>query len=177
MGSLIELPNSLIKGECVNNIAEDRHGMNTSIQIRPVHPDDASTWEQMRRELWPQSPEDHPKEIALFFEGTLAEPVHVFMAFTDTGEPVGFAELSIRNYAEGCSTNRVAYLEGWFVVAEYRGRGVGTALLKAAEAWGRTQGCTEIASDAEIENAISITAHRALGFSETARLVCYRKTL
>jgi len=151
--------------------------MSASIRIRPVQPADASAWEQMRRELWPQYPDDHRQEIALFFDGTLAEPIQVFMAFAETGEPVGFAELSIRTYAEGCISDRITYLEGWFVSASHRGQGIGTALIKTAEEWGRAQGCTEMASDAEIENEISAAAHRALGFSETARLICFRKTL
>ena len=52
--------------------------------------------------------------------------------------------MSIRNYAEDCQTDRVAYLEGWYVDAEWRRRGVGSALVAGAEAWARAQGCTEV---------------------------------
>jgi uncharacterized protein (TIGR02246 family) len=43
----------------------------------------------------------------------------------DAAGILGFAEVSIRPYAEGCSTDRVGYLEGWFVRPEARRRGVG----------------------------------------------------
>src|SRR5206468_5494106 len=66
--------------------------------------------------------------------------------------PIWFAELSIRNYAEDCVTDRVAYLEGWYVVPEWRRRGVGGALVAAAESWAQGQGCTEFASDTPIDN-------------------------
>ena len=59
----------------------------------------------------------------------------------------------------------------------FRRRGIGTALVRAAEQWARDQGCSEFASDAEIENDISVTAHKALGFTEVSRVVCFRKDL
>ena len=53
----------------------------------------------------------------------------------------------------------------------------GAALLRAAEEWGRAQGCTEFASDADPENAISIDAHLALGFEDAGLVRCFRKSL
>jgi len=68
-------------------------------------------------------------------------------------------------------------LEGWYVVAEARRRGVGRALVRAAEAWGRAQGCTEFASDALLDNHVSAAAHQALDFDEVAQIRCFRKDL
>ena len=68
-------------------------------------------------------------------------------------------------------------LEGWFVDAAHRRSGVGAALVRAAEAWGRAQGCTEFASDADPANAVSIDAHLALGFEDTGLVRCFRKSL
>jgi aminoglycoside 6'-N-acetyltransferase I len=95
----------------------------------------------------------------------------------DRGAAVGFAELSIRAYAEDCTTDRVAYLEGWYVVPDARRQGVGRALMAAAETWGRSQGCTEFGSDALLDNDVSEAAHLALGFEETVQLRCFRKLL
>jgi aminoglycoside 6'-N-acetyltransferase I len=99
------------------------------------------------------------------------------VALRSSGDVVGFAELSIRSYAEDCVTDHVAYLEGWYVVPEARRRGVGSALVRAAEEWARSQGCTEFASDALIDNEVSAAAHRALGFQETVQIRCFRKVL
>ena len=90
---------------------------------------------------------------------------------------VGVAELSIRPYAESCVTDRVAYLEGWFVEPSTRRRGVGRALVEAAEGRGRAQGCSEFASDAAPDNAVSIRAHRALGFTDAGLIRCFHKKL
>ena len=70
-----------------------------------------------------------------------------------------------------------AYLEGWFVVPKARRSGVGRALIVAAEEWGRSQGCSEFASDAQPDNEVSAAAHRALGFIEVGLVRCFRKDL
>lgn len=89
----------------------------------------------------------------------------------------GFAEAGARSLADGCETSPVAYLEGWYVDDNARRQGIGAALIHAAEAWARSQGFREFASDAELENLESQRAHLALGFKEVGRSVLYLKTL
>jgi aminoglycoside 6'-N-acetyltransferase I len=60
---------------------------------------------------------------------------------------------------------------------DLRQRGVGAALFAAAERWALEAGFTEIGSDAETHNAVSIAAHKALGYDEVLRIVCFRRTL
>ena len=147
------------------------------MNVRPVAPADAAQWRRMRLALWPDSvPDSVPDEIDQFFTGLLHEPLAVLVA-DDGGALVGFVELSIRNIAEGCSTDRVAYLEGWWVDVGKRRQGIGRALVRAAEEWGRAQGCSEFASDTEIDNEDSAKAHAALGFEEVERIRCFRKSL
>lgn len=71
----------------------------------------------------------------------------------------------------------MAFLEGWYVAPEFRRRGVGAALVRAVEAWGRAQRCAELGSDTEIGNAISEAAHQALGFTTVNRSINFRKSL
>ena len=145
--------------------------------VRVVNQSDATAWERMRQTLWPAAAGEHAGEIARFFSGDRRDPAEVLMAIDESGRAIGFAEVSIRPSAEGCNSGRVAYLEGWFVESSVRRQGVGTALVKAAEVWGRSQNCTELASDVELGNAASAAAHKALGFSEIVRKVCFRKDL
>ena len=148
------------------------------ITVRPAKPNDAAAWLQLRHALWPEGSEaEHREEIARFFAGTAQEPLSVLLAEDGAGCPVGLAELSIRSCAEGCQTDRVAYLEGWFVAPKARCQGIGRALIAAAEEWGRAQGCREFASDAQATNEVSAAAHRALGFSEVGLVQCFRKNL
>ena len=148
-----------------------------SVRIRPVTPADAAEWLRMREALWPDGKADHQPEIERYFQGQLREPLEVLLAIDDRGQAVGFAELSIRTYAEDCVTDHIAYLEGWYVDPRARRQGVGRALVVGAEEWARGQGCTEFASDALLDNDVSAAAHQALGFEETVQLRCFRKAL
>jgi aminoglycoside 6'-N-acetyltransferase I len=143
--------------------------------IRAVKRDDRGSWLHMRDALWPSSADEHAREIDRYFAAEVREPLEVLIAID--GEAIGFVELSIRPYAEGCQTDRVAFVEGWYVDPDARGTGVGAALIRAAEDWARSQGCTEIASDTEADNVSSAAAHRALGFEETVVVRCFRKSL
>jgi aminoglycoside 6'-N-acetyltransferase I len=148
------------------------------IAVRAASQSDAETWLRMRTGLWPeQSVEELRAEIAEFYADALPEPQAVLLAEDGPGEPIGMVELSIRATAEGCRTNRVAYVEAWYVVPGTRGAGVGRALMEAAEAWGRAHGCEELASDAEVGNEASARAHLALGFEDAGVIRCFRKEL
>lgn len=148
------------------------------VTIRPVDAHDVPPWLELRRALWPEGSEaEHRDEIERFLAGRAREPQAVLLAPDASGVVLGFAELSIRPCAEGCVTDRIAYLEGWYVVPEARGRGVGRALAEAAEDWGRAQGCTEFASDTQPDNEISRLAYRSLGFEDVGLVRCFRKVL
>ena len=147
--------------------------------IRPVRQTDAGSWLRLRHALWPEASEaDHQADIQEFFAGVAREPQAVLVADDDESSLlVGFAELSIRPYAEGCDTNRVAFLEGWYVAPEFRRRGIARALVVAAEEWAISRGCTEFASDAQVDNEISAVAHIECGFAEVGVVRCFRKDL
>ena len=149
------------------------------ITVRAAKQDDADSWLQLREVLWPDSTDaEHREEIDRFFTGKFPrEPWMVLLAEGAEGRVLGFAELSIRPYAEACRTSRVAYLEGWFVLPEERDRGIGKALIEAAENWGRTQGCQEFASDTDPDNELGRAVHRAVGFANVGLVRCFRKDL
>jgi aminoglycoside 6'-N-acetyltransferase I len=152
--------------------------MSTAFHVRPVHPADLPRWADFRHALWPDQPRDElaaEAEAYLAGRGFMLETVLVAADHRDRA--IGFAELSLRPYAEGCTTTPVGFLEGWFVDTEWRGRGVGRALVAAAEAWARGRGCREFASDTTIDNESSAAAHAALGFEEVERIRCFRKPL
>lgn len=141
--------------------------------VRPIRREDTALWRGMRARLFGEDPSLLPE-----IEGYFAGHSHISIAFmAECGKPAGFIELGLRNYAEGCTTSPVAYIEGLYVEEEHRRSGIGRALVAAGERWAKQRGHTEIASDALIENGTSLTAHRSYGFAEVERIICFRKSL
>jgi aminoglycoside 6'-N-acetyltransferase I len=139
--------------------------------IRPVKPSDAPEWLRMRMALWPDStPDKEADEIAQFFAG---QPLPFLQAAFVCPRPdaglCGLAEVSIHTTAPGCTTDRIGYLEAWYVDADWRGHSVGRDLAHAAEDWAREQGCQEMASDTTPSYPVSPLAHAALGYQEVER--------
>lgn len=91
---------------------------------------------------------------------------------------VGFAEVSIRHdHVEGTRSAPVPYLEGWYVRSGYRGRGIGSGILGYVEEWAIGRGFSELASDTDPDNAVSIRLHAQLGFREVGRSIHFVKPL
>jgi aminoglycoside 6'-N-acetyltransferase I len=143
--------------------------------IRRATPADQQAWLELRQALWPDC--SHDEHLAEINDTLAADGETALVAESLTGELLGFAEVSLRPFAVGCKSGPVGYLEGWYVRPHDRRRGVGRALVAAAEEWARNEGCTEMASDAVVENHTSQSAHRAIGYEDAGRLVCFRKLL
>lgn len=146
------------------------------VQIRQIKETDKPQWLMLRQKLWPDTlVEKHLVEMEDYFHHPETMPVFVAVA---AGERlVGLLEVEIHSEAEGCTTDKVGYLEGWYVECEWRLQGIGSALIQAAEDWARAQGCTEMASDTDSNYPISPVAHEKLGCQEVTRVIHYRKDL
>ena len=148
----------------------------TLISIRPFREEDLGEWFRLRQLLWDETAQDdHQSEMMDILDHS--DTQFVAVADDGNGRLAGFIEASIRPFVEDCNSDNVGYLEGWYVDVPYRRMGVGSRLVELAEKWARKKGCTEMASDAEIDNDSSIAAHVRLGYQETSRLVHLRKDL
>lgn len=147
--------------------------------IRRVEGSDADAWAAMRARLWPETdPRGLADEARAFIAGrTVIGLTVVFIAVSEEAVPVGFLELFVREFSDGCDSMPVPHVEGWYVEPDARGKGNGRRLMRSAERWARARGFTELASDAEISNDASLRAHARCGFEEVERLVKFRKAL
>lgn len=103
--------------------------------------------------------------------------VQIFAKFVED-KAVGFAQCQLRyDYVEGTETTPVGYLEGIFVEEEYRCSGYAKELLSECQNWAKEKGCLEFASDCELDNVTSLKFHRAMGFEEANRIICFTKRL
>ena len=143
--------------------------------IRKATMQDLPRLTELALELWPDNAVDTMYyELGKFMT---AKDGAFFLACRDD-TAVGFAQCGLRHdYVEGTSSSPVGYLEGIYVRAEDRKLGFAGQLMQTCEAWARAEGCTEFASDCELENEDSLAFHLKLGFQEANRIICFKKSL
>lgn len=137
-------------------------------------PADSMTLARLASQMWEHDPAELEPEFA---DLTQSSEAACFLAY-DSESPIGFAQCQLRHdYVEGCETSPVGFLEGVYVQPEHHRRGVARQLVAACEAWARSVGCTEFASDCEIDNTDSLAFHQAIGFEEVGRTIWFHKKL
>ena len=143
--------------------------------IRQANHEDSFMVAQLAAQLWTsQTTEKFKEEFDVLLDRSDAA---VFLCLAED-KPVGFAQCQLRyDYVEGTETSPVGYLEGVFVEEEYRNQGYAAKLLAACEQWAKDKGCTEFASDCELENTQSFAFHLRCGFQEANRIICFTKKL
>ncbi|MCB1060041.1 MAG: GNAT family N-acetyltransferase [Calditrichaeota bacterium] len=145
------------------------------MNIRLLTKTDHLDWLRMRCELWPNANKNEQRhEIQIFGN---RDSYKVWIAEALDGQVVAFLEGQTCNRADGCLSDRIFFIEGWWVDQKYRRQGVGHALMRAAEEWAKTNGCQELASDTWLDNDPSHAAHLSFGFKEVDRNITYRKEL
>ena len=122
--------------------------------------------------------DNDPKDLEAEFRGlAMNDEAACFIKYVDD-KPVAFAQCGLRHdYVEGTKSSPVGYLEGVFVSEGYRKKGYAAELLSECEKWAGEKGCSEFASDCELDNAESLRFHMAIGFEEANRIICFRKKL
>ncbi|MDF0732237.1 GNAT family N-acetyltransferase [Pseudomonas entomophila] len=137
---------------------------------------DHDGWLPLRVALWPDSSLDNEQD----HQAILSAPErYVVLTFvSERGNAIGFAEASIRvDYVNGTSSSPVAFLEGLYVQPASRSQGIARQLVAGIQQWAEEMGCTELASDALLDNQGGHALHEALGFTETERVVYFLKPL
>ena len=143
--------------------------------VRPIGAADRAIWAEMRAALWPEETLAAHARTAneLLRDGAF----FALVAQAADGTVMGFAEIAVRKYANGCESQPVPFLEGIWVNPAFRRHGIGGQLIARAEELLAARGFRELGSDTPIDNGTSQAAHRAWGFCETERVVYFRKRL
>lgn len=148
--------------------------MDLDVTIREMRGLDQDVWLGMYRKLWPKfSDEALLAEIGRINKSSKRS---AFLAEAE-GRAVGFAEYGLRDYANGCNSQPVPFLEGVWVDDAYRGQGIARALIEFLLIRAKRAGFVEFGSDVELSNYSSQLMHERLGFEQTEKVIYYRKVL
>ena len=137
--------------------------------------EDAKVLAELAIQMWMDHvPEDLSEE---FRRLVMNDDAVCFIKLVDD-KPTAFAQCQLRHdYVEGTESSPVGYLEGIFVSEAYRKKGYAAELLSECEKWAKEKGCSEFASDCELDNEDSLKFHMASGFEEANRIICFRKDI
>ncbi|MHB1154727.1 MAG: aminoglycoside 6'-N-acetyltransferase [Eubacteriales bacterium] len=125
--------------------------------------------------LWP---DNEFNDLKREMEETILDKNAVIFLYFEEDVPAGFAQCQLRyDYVEGTESSPVGYLEGIFVVEKYRNKGIAGKLLQQCELWSKENGCTEFASDCELDNTHSYHFHMKTGFTAANRIICFKKRI
>jgi aminoglycoside 6'-N-acetyltransferase I len=141
-----------------------------SMQVRQLAPTELHRIAPLRAALWPGSTIEDLAAIMA------AQPEYLVLIALEDGEPAGFAEMSLRR-DDAIGGGSTAFLEGICVDPAHRRKGIARTLVAKALEWGRKRGISEFASEALLANGASHAFHRAIGFAETERVVCFRRRI
>ena len=137
----------------------------TAVTVRPATAADVPEWSAMRAQLWPDDDAAaHAADIAETFLSGDPDQV-AFVAEGDGGALLGFVEASIRrDYVDGCDTSPVAFGEGAFILPQWRGTGVGRALVAHA-----LERHPMLTTEVNEQNGQAVGFYERLGFVPTGR--------
>jgi len=144
------------------------------VLIREIHKSDSDMWLGMYRQLFPNNSDDAliAEMERIFKSGKRSAYVALIGDLS-----VGFAEYALRDYANGCHSQPVPFLEGIWIDEDYRGQGIAKSLVSYLEQKARMAGFIEFGSDVELSNYPSQLMHERLGFEQTEKVIFYRKVL
>ena len=146
-----------------------------NVQIKKASAEDAEAVAVMAAKMWTNHTAD---ELSEGFTAAINSPDGAVFLLSDDNKAIGFAQCGLRHdYVEGTESSPVGYLEGIFVEEPYRKQGLAKRLSERCEEWAKEKGCSEFASDCEIDNETSRQFHLGAGFREANRIICFTKKL
>ncbi len=143
--------------------------------IKRAKAEDTEMLAALALQMWTEHNSEEMTEE--FRELLKSDEAACFIKYEDE-KPIGFAQCQLRHdYVEGTESSPVGYLEGILIADGYRKKGYASELLSECEKWAKEKGCSEFASDCELDNTDSLRFHMALGFEEANRIICFRKDI
>lgn len=147
-----------------------------NITLQAFEPTDFDSLLAMSQKLWTKYKKSELEH--LLHTSFVLKKNKVLLAKTAEGMSIGFSIFSIRtDYVEGADQSPTGYLEGIFVVPDYRNMGISKQFIQQGEKWCKEQGCTQLGSDTWLSDKAAQAFHKQVGFWEEDKLVHFLKKI
>lgn len=152
------------------------------MSITPITRENLPEWARLHALLFPElTLEESLAECEDWFSAEPSSanwPKEMGVLYEKDGKYIGFVNISVRNdYVNGTDTSPVVFIEGIYVLPEYRSLGIGRELLEYAESFAIEKDISQLASDCFIDNIASEKFHKSCGFVEMERVICFVKNV
>ncbi|MEW5829760.1 MAG: GNAT family N-acetyltransferase [Chloroflexota bacterium] len=142
------------------------------IHVRPARTTDTERLADLAAQLgYPSTPEQVRRRLGLLLDK--AEENAVFVAETD-GRVAGWVHVHIYSLLVD---DPEAEIGGLVVDEQARGRGVGAALMRAAESWTKETGCASVYLRSNVIRTQAHEFYKRLGYTIVKSQYAFRKTL
>jgi GNAT superfamily N-acetyltransferase len=143
-----------------------------TIRVRPMCFEDCAAVAALSTQLgYPSTPDQIERRFALVAE---APDARVWVAECGEGNVVGWIHLFGTRQVE---SDPGAEIGGLVVDESTRGRGIGRALLEAAESWARERGYRAISVRSNVVRSSAHDFYKSRGYDVTKSQFKFRKTL
>jgi glucosamine-phosphate N-acetyltransferase len=139
----------------------------SSMMIRPTKPEDFDSIVPLLKQLWPADPLDLKAARDIFDRG-LASDKRAYFCACHGDKIIGFCTVIIRDclWLQG----NVGYICDLVVDQDYRGSGVGTALVERAVEFARQRDCRRVELDSGFHRTAAHQFYEKRGFEKRAFL-------
>ncbi|MEA5139175.1 aminoglycoside 6'-N-acetyltransferase [Arcicella rigui] len=145
------------------------------MQIEELSQDNLTDLTELVLEFWTECDFEEEYEA---YKNIIEADDEICYLLQENNTYIGFIHLTLRHdYVEGTDDLPVAYIEALYIKAAYQREGFGKQLINVAELWAKQKGCSQLASDTELNNTKAIDFHKKAGFEEVNRIVCFVKNL
>ncbi len=137
------------------------------VEVRPAVPEDRQAFFVLAQALYQEFGEERPPErrLAKLFDDAVAGDSPLRLLFAVVGDEVcGMLSLAIVPTTQGAGC--FGYLDDVFVLEQYRGRGIGTKLMREALNHARKSGCVRVELGTRRDNVRARRLYERLGFDE-----------
>lgn len=119
------------------------------------------------RQLWPNK-ELHPDDLMTVFSRGIQSETDKYICVEVNGKVIGFCAMAIVNnfWQEG----HIAYVYAMIVDDSFRGKGIGTSLLKKVFNIAKSMGCKKIELDSGFPREKAHKFYEKIGFEKRAYL-------
>jgi ribosomal protein S18 acetylase RimI-like enzyme len=147
------------------------------LTVRAAKPDDARTIAGLYLEVAAEVVAREPSfrhvpevdEVQRRYQSRIAEVDRAILVVVSDNAVVAFVDASLQHHEGGGTYHRTGidvYVEELIVTASHRRRGMGRALMRAIETWGRNAEARMIWLDTHLTNAAARGLYGAIGYRE-----------